>query len=159
MKKLTIFLIVALFAMLAIGAGWYQETVTWNTTRATYTTLVQAGKDTSNKILLPKDFQSRSKYGEDYPGTLVIDTKCVESSTTDSTAVESVLQLSDDGTNWYTHGVLDTLTSTTAGSAETSYTIYQVTAHKKAKYARIIDNGLMAAGDTVTVTHTFDKVY
>ena len=139
MKKIALTaLIVALLASVAAASGFKVATCMFGS--STSTSIVQAGKDTSDAI----EPLSRGAFrNAKFPTAVALQWKTVE--VNDSTYIYLDLQVSADNSNWSTWAHLDT---TTTADDIPVYTFSSIPSYP---YWRVIVTGAMAAGDTVTV--------
>jgi arabinogalactan endo-1,4-beta-galactosidase len=133
--------IVAVLAALCIAvyAGVFTHTLTFGTVSTTTATIVAAGADTSDAFTITNGVGENF---EKFPTALTSTFKIVEEN--DSTWVSRKLQVSNDGTNWVQHTIMDT----TKAAGVIKYTFSTVPHYY---YYRIIYTGKMASGDTLTV--------
>lgn len=163
MFKKSFFAISAIFAItvFAMATGFYtQELTFYNSSTYSTTTknLVAAtGKDTTQVFQLSKD--EKRGYADDFADKLTFQVTGTKSVTTDSLAIIVILDLSMNGTNWVTHGAIDTLINKKPTTGNTVSDIYEVSTHKKARYGRLRLNANAASGDTVTAKVDMSKLY
>lgn len=132
-----------------VQAQFYQEPLKWEGTESCL--IVKNYVDTSDVFYIPKDYVAAARYGKDYPAQLGWQWNTLEEN--DSTYVTFKYQLSLDGENWLTAVLFDTV------KTEDANQIKIINSWNLALYGRIIATGVMATGDTVTLSGTFAKKY
>lgn len=163
MFKKSFFAISAILAItvFALATGFYTQALTFYNSNVYSTTtknmVAATGKDTTQVFQLSKD--EKRGYADDFTSELTFQIIGEESVTTDSLAIQVILDLSMDGTNWVQHGILDTLRSLNEDTGATVTDFYEVTTHKNARYGRLRLNAKGASGDTVTAQVYMSKLY
>ena len=113
LKSLFIVLLLALFLVAPVQAGEF-DIVTGLWDGSSTATIVTNGKDTTDTITLTRKVKGRLQY----PDRLSFSMRATEA-TGDTTQVVFALDLSNDGTYWYSYGTLATLSSLTGDNTTT----------------------------------------